>query len=66
MSVFLGMNVCLTAAVVYLSRETKIKASGTMLTKAGTLVEVGQQRTVLPLSSMLYLPRAYRNQLEHS
>ena len=65
MFVFLGMNACLTAAVVYLSRETKIEASGTMLTKAGTLVEVGQQRTVLPLSSMLYLPRAYRNQLEH-
>ena len=28
-----------------------------MLTKSGTLVEVGQQQTVLPLSSMLYLPR---------
>ena len=65
MLVFLGLNACLTAAVVWLSRETKIEAAGTMLTKSGTLVEVGQQQTVLPLSSMLYLPRVFRSQLEH-
>jgi hypothetical protein len=65
MLVFLGMNMGLTAAVIYLAKETKIEETGTMLTKSGTLVEIGQQRTVLPLSSMLYLPRVYRNQLEH-
>ena len=65
MTVFLALNACLTAAVVEMSRVTKIEDTGTMLTKAGTLVEVGQQQTVLPLSSMLYLPRVFRSQLEH-
>ena len=65
MTVFLALNACLTAAVVELSRVTKIEDTGTMLTKTGTLVEVGQQQTVLPLSSMLYLPRVFRSQLEH-
>ena len=63
--VFLGLNMGLTAAVVYMSKETKVAASGIMTTNAGALVEVGQQRVVLPLSSMLYLPRIFRNQLEH-
>ena len=63
--VFLGLNMGLTAAVVYMSKETKVAATGLMTTNAGALVEVGQQRVVLPLSSMLYLPRIFRNQLEH-
>ena len=65
MTIFLALNACLTAAVVEMSRVTKIEDTGTTLTKTGTLVTVGQQQTVLPLSSMLYLPRVFRSQLEH-
>ena len=63
--VCVGVNMALTTAVVYLAKDTSVGDTGIMTTTAGALVEIGQQRTVLPLSSMLYLPRVYRSQLEH-
>eukprot|EP00930_Biecheleria_cincta_P024737 TRINITY_DN17676_c0_g1_i1.p1 TRINITY_DN17676_c0_g1~~TRINITY_DN17676_c0_g1_i1.p1 ORF type:complete len:1457 (-),score=244.40 TRINITY_DN17676_c0_g1_i1:234-4604(-) len=52
-----------SAAVYQLSKETEIDGA-TMRTVDGSLVSIGEQRSNFPLGTLLYLPRAYRNNLD--
>eukprot|EP00930_Biecheleria_cincta_P034839 TRINITY_DN24020_c0_g1_i1.p1 TRINITY_DN24020_c0_g1~~TRINITY_DN24020_c0_g1_i1.p1 ORF type:complete len:1526 (-),score=239.18 TRINITY_DN24020_c0_g1_i1:98-4675(-) len=59
----LGSMFGVSMATYYLAKETKV-AGDSMRTMDGNLLSMGESRSNFPLGSLLFLPRAYRNNLD--